>query len=101
MKHRALFLAATVLSLLNAPDTFAQTAQPSLRWLVTIDKSLGTGTAGEYRLFGEQQELHVGMSVTNFSGPRIVGVEQLASGISFRVDRDGQTLPTGYGECIL
>lgn len=71
-------------------------AQPpvgaSIRWFVAVEKTLDGRAAGERVALGTQAELRLRMSLSNFEGPAIVGVDSLPDRLAVSLRRDGSPL---------
>jgi tetratricopeptide (TPR) repeat protein len=72
----------------------AQSAQDrvSLRWITTLDRALPTSQAFHHSLMGVQQELVFHLSLGNFEGGTVYGIDRIPSNILVNVNRDGKSV---------
>jgi hypothetical protein len=65
----------------------------SIRWMASLEKSYDTPVLGERRLLGAQHELYLALSVVNFEGPTVWGIDALERTVRVSVSRESQQIP--------
>ncbi len=84
---------ALALAAAGAPSAQAPLAS-SLRWSISVEKTREGSNAAERLLLGVQPVLYIDISLRNFEGPTVWGVEKLPQAVDVGVTLGGDVVPT-------